>query len=78
MDKASDNITIQQDTWTWRQQYNVKNMVLAITMTILIAIINTVDYTKMPSSLYGNNVEHINDSRETSGITFKIVHAISL
>ena len=53
-------------------------MVLAITMTILIAIINTVDYTKMPSSLYGNNVEHINDSRETSGITFKIWHAISL
>ena len=53
-------------------------MVLAITMTILIAIINTVDYTKMPSLLYSNNVEHINDSRETSGITFKIWHAISL
>ena len=44
----------------------------------LIVTINMVKYTKMPSSLYGNNVEHINDSRETSGITFRIWHAISL
>ena len=44
----------------------------------LIATINTVKYTKMPLSLYGNNVEHIYDSRETSGITFRIWHAISL
>ena len=44
----------------------------------LIVTINMVKYTKMPSSLYGNNVEHINDSRETSGKTFKIWHATSL
>ena len=44
--KTGDNITIWQDAWIWQQQYNVKNMVLTITMTILIAIINTVEYTK--------------------------------
>ena len=44
----------------------------------LIVTINMVKYTEMPSSLYGNNVEHINDSRETSGITFRIWHALSL
>ena len=35
-------------------------------------------YTKMPLPLYSNNVEHINHSRETSGITFGIWHSISL
>ena len=82
MYKASDNIAIQHDAWTWQQQYKVKNITgddKLVAMVKYIRYKDTTDYTKkMPSSKSGSNVEHINDQTETSGITFKIWHATCL